>query len=795
MDTSAKKFKYSRANKIICVLLCLLTFTGSAGLIASVIASVDYRCSFPDNTITNNWMDSNKFLNTLESDVSSAVRLAYNQAYKDDLEAQLNAKKDEVVEEVYNRYLENKAYAEKYYFNEGYIYNDDTEAETTIAISGDYLFNDISIAVYENDFYGTVYFNTGSYNIFEGCMERHGKAVEDVERQYIEELYDSFVYDESYCDEDFFYYEYCPSEYTYSLRLYAEYNGNIMGNTEYSPDTARSYPCYYIYENGEAEYNGIPQDVAEHITDNVLNCNEYSKDTTVCLYFVSFPRMYELLLSPGMWNDHYIPLEKFHIFARSIWNSALAVASAIAMAIISFVSGFYFFKITGKKSENEPVVLCTVDKLPVEIHFLISFAIGVAAWCLWAILIGYLSVYPYSVLFLLDVVLISVVTWALLFEFCASASRCIRSDKSTKECFAVYKLGKLIAKLFGRVKSIFEYKPAAMNKKTIVLTALYFAGNFAWLFAIMLCLVSGAAVITILGIVLIIPWVAVNAVIIAKVLKYIKNLDMIISAFNNRQEPQLNTDTLPKSLNMLAESMKYTNDELQSAISKALKDERLRSELITNVSHDLKTPLTSIINYVDLLSKCDINDEKAKEYIAVLDEKGAKLKRLIEDLIEASKVTSGNVTVNPTSINLMELTLQSTVEAQADFEKADLNLIVKECENPPVVTADGAKTYRIIENLLSNARKYSAKGSRVYVEVYDSEDYGVFEIKNISAQPLDISSDELTERFVRGDKSRNQEGNGLGLSIAKELCKLQRGWLELTIDGDLFKAKVKLPKA
>ena len=179
----------------------------------------------------------------------------------------------------------------------------------------------------------------------------------------------------------------------------------------------------------------------------------------------------------------------------------------------------------------------------------------------------------------------------------------------------------------------------------------------------------------------------------------------------------------------------------------------------------------------------------------MLDDKGAKLKRLIEDLIEASKVTSGNVSVNLTTINLSELCLQSTVDAQPDFEKAGLDLIVKDSEKPPVISADGAKTFRIIENLLSNARKYSAKASRVYVDVYSQNGYGIFEIKNISAQALDISPDELTERFVRGDKSRNQEGNGLGLSIAKELCKLQNGELELIIDGDLFKARVKLPLA
>ena len=269
---------------------------------------------------------------------------------------------------------------------------------------------------------------------------------------------------------------------------------------------------------------------------------------------------------------------------------------------------------------------------------------------------------------------------------------------------------------------------------------------------------------------------------------------MIIDASSKHEDIAVDLNSLDLSLKTLAEGMRYTNAELQTAINKAVKDERLRTELITNVSHDLKTPLTSIIVYVDLLSKCDIDDEKAQEYIAVLDEKGKKLKKLIDDLIEASKVTSGNVTITPTNINLSELCLQATVEAQTDFEKAGLDLVVKSGERQTIVYADGTKTNRIIENLLSNARKYSAKASRVYVSVYEEDGQGIFEIKNISAQPLDITPEELTERFVRGDKSRNKEGNGLGLSIAKELCSLQHGELELQIDGDLFKARVKLPK-
>lgn len=286
-----------------------------------------------------------------------------------------------------------------------------------------------------------------------------------------------------------------------------------------------------------------------------------------------------------------------------------------------------------------------------------------------------------------------------------------------------------------------------------------------------------------------------NVASVVFVSRYVVDLDKIISASQNRTEPAINYDKLPKSLKILADSMKYTNQELNRAVDKAVKDERMRTELITNVSHDLKTPLTSIINYVDLLKACDIQDENAKEYIAVLDEKGIKLKRLIEDLLEASKVTSGVINLNPINLNLSELATQATVESQQQFAENNLDLIFKGDKNNVFAYADGNKTYRVIENLLSNARKYSAKGSRVYADVYEMNDMAVFEIKNISAEPLDISAEELKERFVRGDKSRTNEGNGLGLSIADNLCKAMNGRLDLIIDGDYFKAKVILPKS
>lgn len=179
--------------------------------------------------------------------------------------------------------------------------------------------------------------------------------------------------------------------------------------------------------------------------------------------------------------------------------------------------------------------------------------------------------------------------------------------------------------------------------------------------------------------------------------------------------------------------------------------------------------------------------------MAVIADKANRLKKLIEDLIEASKVSSGNIVLNKALLDLNELATQAIVEETTGFEKANLQLVFEEPARKNIVSADGAKLYRVLENLLSNARKYSAPGSRVYTRVYTENDFGCFEIKNISKQALNISAAELTERFVRGDKSRNTDGHGLGLSIASDLCRLHGGSLDIVIDGDLFKATVKIP--
>ncbi len=347
-----------------------------------------------------------------------------------------------------------------------------------------------------------------------------------------------------------------------------------------------------------------------------------------------------------------------------------------------------------------------------------------------------------------------------------------------------------IVKFFGTI----GFKPKKLNKKTVMATVFYMLFNIFSFIIIALLVCATMALPNFCGALGTLVLLGIDSFLIYKAVKYMKALDDVISTSEKREPLPYSADKLPESLRILANSLEATNAELQNAVIKAVKDERTKTELITNVSHDLKTPLTSVINYIDLLQKCNIEDEDAKKYMQVIDEKSKKLKRLIEDLIEASKVSSGNVTINKTKLNLNELAAQAVVEEQSDIEKNDLQLIFEESTSKHIVFADGTKIYRVFENLLSNARKYSAPGSRVYARVYSDEKFGYFEIKNISKEPLNISADELTERFVRGDKSRSEDGNGLGLSIAKELCRLNDGELIITIDGDLFKATVKIPK-
>lgn len=244
-----------------------------------------------------------------------------------------------------------------------------------------------------------------------------------------------------------------------------------------------------------------------------------------------------------------------------------------------------------------------------------------------------------------------------------------------------------------------------------------------------------------------------------------------------------------------AQAVNSIGNGIKAAVETSMKDERLKADLITNVSHDIKTPLTSIINYVDLLKREGIGTEPVKGYIEILDAKSQRLKQLTDDLVEASKISSGNITLEMTKINLTELLKQAVGEFCERFEDRKLTLVENFSKTQVFVEADSRRIWRVIENLLGNICKYAMEGTRVYLELslIREGEWVEVSIKNISAQPLNIKADELTERFIRGDVSRSTEGSGLGLSIAKNLTLLQNGEFEIYLDGDLFKVQLLFP--
>lgn len=223
--------------------------------------------------------------------------------------------------------------------------------------------------------------------------------------------------------------------------------------------------------------------------------------------------------------------------------------------------------------------------------------------------------------------------------------------------------------------------------------------------------------------------------------------------------------------------------------------------MISNVSHDLKTPLTSIITYIDLLKKEGLDSENAPQYLEVLDQKSMRLQKLTEDLFDAAKASSGAIPVRIETVDMLSLINQGLGEMEATIEASGLDFIVNAKEERYYVQADGQLLWRVVENLLGNVLKYALPGSRVYIDLKEAAGVNgrdgqvLLEIKNISKTELNINADELMERFKRGDESRSSEGSGLGLAIAKDLLILQKGWFEIKIDGDLFKAVVMLPRA
>lgn len=597
-----------------------------------------------------------------------------------------------------------------------------------------------------------------------------------------------------------------------NVRYYAEFSdGSIAANVQNAEEIDslvqnEDYE-YFTYENGDTSASDRLSGV------NVYNGDYYGNTAdNVRLYLAVNPAFSE--------NDVYGTVSKNLAGIESIdANAALytALFSLLGFAAFAVIS----VRLAGNKS-NGTVAAAAVDKLPLDISFILmaAFVALLAALVLQFIesessaIFGYdagpfysISLDFYESQWYRNILFaIGAAAYLSILGFAVSTARNAKTGVNVFKHTLFYKILMLIGRFFRwilkgfkKIKNFFAtlgFLPKQLDKRAVWAVALFSLFNILGMsFSALFFATFGPDFTAFMcGFVCFVIVVAVDAVCVYKAFQFMRALDRMIDCSAKNEPVDIDTAKLPQCLKTLADSLDEKNAALQEAVIKAVKDERTKTELITNVSHDLKTPLTSVINYIDLLKKCEIRDETAVKYMGVIDEKANRLKRLIEDLIEASKVSTGNVVLHKTKINLNELATQAIVEYADDFEKNGLDLIFDETAQKHIVFADGTKIFRVFENLLSNAKKYSAPGSRVYARLYSDHENGYFEIKNISKDPLNISAEELMERFVRGDKSRSEEGNGLGLSIAKELCSLNGGGLTISIDGDLFKATVRLPK-
>lgn len=286
-----------------------------------------------------------------------------------------------------------------------------------------------------------------------------------------------------------------------------------------------------------------------------------------------------------------------------------------------------------------------------------------------------------------------------------------------------------------------------------------------------------------------------SAVLFLFLKKYFKDIQarykLLLQATNRLAEGDLDTPIEEDMgiFNPIQEELKKIQDGFKKAVEEEVKSERMKTELVTNVSHDLKTPLTAIITYTDLL-KNETEEEKRKEYIQVLERKSLRLKVLIEDLFEISKAASNNVIMNFMWIDIVDLLKQVGLEYDSKIKETNLDFRWTLPEQKIVLWLDSQKTYRIFENLIINIIKYAMPHTRVYVEMKELDDQVYISMKNISAAELDFDTDEITDRFVRGDASRNTEGSGLGLAIAKSFTELQNGSLKISADADLYKVEI-----
>lgn len=504
---------------------------------------------------------------------------------------------------------------------------------------------------------------------------------------------------------------------------------------------------------------------------------DQSFDTKDFVFAVSVDTKFSVADSMADEAENYETYSKlmFPMLAGAIFGSVLWLIGMVWLTVTA-----------GRKPKDEEIHLNGFDRWYTEIAAGAVIGIWLAGTIILGTLIANSSLgYSHAVVTVIVTCLICgtyTMAWFLIGYL--SLVRRIKAGTLWKNSL-IRKVLKWIGKCSGKLA---DFVRAFSRNTAEKIKVLLVGGAFLFLqFLIIGCIFGGAEVF-------LLALMAVDVAAMIFVIRKADGLDLIMDGLKKISDGELQykikTDTLTGKQKVMAEYINNIGGGLDAAVENSLKKERMQTELITNVSHDLKTPLTSIINYVDLMKRENPTDPKIQEYLRILDEKSQRLKVLTEDVVEASKASTGNIKLEMNDIDFVEMVQQVIGEFEEKFQEKNLTMMVHFTDEPSIIYADGQRMWRVLENVFGNVVKYAMEGTRVYAEISNRNKKVTFSLKNISAQPLNISADELTERFIRGDVARNTEGSGLGLSIAKSLTELQGGEFKLYLDGDLFKVMI-----
>lgn len=553
-----------------------------------------------------------------------------------------------------------------------------------------------------------------------------------------------------------------------NIKQYIKNNPNsksvniINGVVEAESDIIQKYGIQYL-NNLEQTYYTRTENIVEYISAPISDFIIYSS-------FVEEFKDDSEIRTINKVLEKLAPLEKYNYFIIPI-SSVLIVLILVYLVIA-----------IGYKKGTEGIALNDLDKVPLEIILIIALILG----CIPFIILDNINNNYEAITSLI------VTAYFLIYMLCMIGFNTIIKRIKSRTFWKSTLVGKImiwiskgILWLYRKYVSI--YNTVTYSTKVTLKVFVY----FGIVIPIGLCMFLFAFEHILIGLFLEFVLLTIVSYRIIKATKGFAQIEnKLKEMYEGNNKNLLNKQDFGVEFHS---TVKYINDisnGFDNAIQDRMKSERLKAELITNVSHDIKTPLTSIINYVDLLKKENIQNEKAREYIGILDTKSQRLKRLTEDLVEASKVSTGSISLNIENINIAQLIKQALGEFEDKFKNRGLNVILDCKENELMIKADNKYMYRIIENLFSNISKYALENSRVYIDIKKTQKSIIIAMKNISKDRLNISADELMQRFVRGDKSRTTEGSGLGISIAQNLTELQGGEFRLILDGDLFKVEL-----